>query len=76
MTIHATVTTPFEPSLETLFRSEEETFRHPRATYRIARRGPSLMFTIQARDATALKATVASICRVIAVHEKARLQDG
>lgn len=68
--ITATVSFPNNETLSALFDTEQETFRHKRATYEVAR-DKNITITIHAQDATALKATVSSICRVLSVHEKA-----
>jgi|GEM_PF-2457511 len=69
--ITASVAFPAKTGLAELFRSEEETFRHARATYTMRHEGGRLIAEIEAEDATALKATVSSICRVLSVYEKA-----
>ena len=71
MSITATLDIPAEKSLQALLSTEAETFKHKRATYTL-KTGEKLTITITAEDATALKATVSSICRVLTVHEKAQ----
>lgn len=69
--IETTISVPKNSQLLALFLTEEQTFKHKRATYTI-QEGDTLTINIKAQDATALKATVASICRVLAVYEKAK----
>ncbi len=56
--------------LESLFATES--FSHARAEYSLRREGGALVCTIRAQDAVALRATVTSITRVLAVYEKAK----
>lgn len=72
MTLNATITVPKSATLVALFTTEAECFRHKRAGYRMREEGRRLILEIEAADASALKATVSSICRTLAVYEKAR----
>ena len=70
--IRSTIEIEGDEILAALLASEEATFRHARATYQLRRSASTLRIVIEAKDASALKATVSSICRVLAVQEKAR----
>jgi tRNA threonylcarbamoyladenosine modification (KEOPS) complex Pcc1 subunit len=65
--ITATITLPKKAPLLQLMKTEQESFRHKRASYTIEKN----IVTITAEDGSALKATVASICRVVTIFEKA-----
>lgn len=56
--------------LEHLFATE--TFAHARAEYTVKRVDDAIIITISAEDATALRATITSITRVLAVYERAK----
>lgn len=55
--------------LEQLFATES--FAHARAEYTVRRDGDALVLTVSADDAVALRATITSITRVLALHDKA-----
>lgn len=69
--IRATLSIPSSPELLQLFRTEQESFKHKRASYTLVE-GKELTIKIEAEDGSALKATVASICRVVTIYEKAK----
>jgi tRNA threonylcarbamoyladenosine modification (KEOPS) complex Pcc1 subunit len=70
--ITAVMTIPSDAALAALLKTEEETFRHARSSYTVRDEGKNIVIEIAAKDATALRATTSSICRVLAVHEKAK----
>lgn len=73
--IEAEITLPENPELLALLRSEAATFRHARATYTLASEQP-IRLHVSADDAIALRATVTSITRVLAIHERATDGEG
>ena len=67
--IESHISLPYSEALLALLRTEE--FTHPRASYEV-KGGKNITITIEAKDATALKTAVSSVCRVVTVFEKAR----
>jgi tRNA threonylcarbamoyladenosine modification (KEOPS) complex Pcc1 subunit len=70
--ITSTITFPRSAELLTLLKAEQESFAHPRTSYTASEQGNSITVDITADDATALKTVVSSVCRIVAVYEKAR----
>lgn len=70
--MRTTIFLPKDKNLLILLEAEQGTFRHKRASYTLKKSANQLIAEIEAEDASALKATVSSICRVITVYEKAR----
>ncbi|MBN1792632.1 hypothetical protein JW826_03025 [Candidatus Woesearchaeota archaeon] len=58
--------------IEKLFRSEEKEFANNRARYEVVRNKDSLVFKASAKDASALRAVLGSISKMLAVHDKTR----
>jgi len=69
--ISSTIVVPGDKRLLALLKAEEKSFSHPRTSYTVAD-GKSITINITAEDATALKTVVSSVCRVVAVYEKAK----
>lgn len=69
--MRASITIPATPELEHLLATEASSFRHKRSSYTVEKRGDTLVIDIEAGDAVALRATVTSITRVLALYEKA-----
>ena len=64
------VTNPHD--LEKLFHAEEKNFQNNRAQYTLSLTPKEAVFHIEAQDATALRAALNSIAKVLSVHEKTR----
>ncbi|MBR9693116.1 hypothetical protein GOV07_04275 [Candidatus Woesearchaeota archaeon] len=67
--IESHISLPYSEALLALLNTEE--FTHPRASYDVKKDGKNITITIEAKDATALKTAVSSVCRVVTVYEKA-----
>lgn len=63
----ATIEYPHDPRIIRLFASEEKSF--PRASYNITEHDSHLRFNINAHDATALRACMTTITKVLSVWE-------
>ena len=61
----------YQVSLPPPVKSEATAFQHTRASYTLTRKKENLVLTLNAQDAIALKASITSISRIIAIHEKA-----
>jgi tRNA threonylcarbamoyladenosine modification (KEOPS) complex Pcc1 subunit len=57
--------------LEKVFAPEEKAFLNGRASYALERQGDTVLIRAEAADATAMRAVLSSVCKTIAVYEKA-----
>ena len=58
-------------NLKKLFKAEEKVFKNKRASYQVIKKGGSVIFSAKAEDASALRAVLNSITKLISVYEKA-----
>ncbi len=58
--------------IEELFASEEKEFDNKRASYEIKKVGDRLVFTVSAKDSSALRAALNSITKMLIVYEKTK----
>ena len=70
--ISSTIALPHSAELLTLLTAEQKSFTHVRTGYKVQERAKQIIIEITAQDATALKTVVSSVCRVVAVFEKAQ----
>lgn len=59
-------------ALEKVFAAEEQGLLNDRASYKVSRHDGSCVIEVSARDATALRAVLNSVCKTLIVFEKAR----
>lgn len=73
MRLSCTITVKEESDIvEQVFAAEDKEFKHGRSGYSLARDGSQVIITAHAQDATALRATVTSITRILTIVEKTR----
>ena len=65
------ITTRGFPLAEEVFLAEEKEFKHGRSSYDVQRKGDDLIITIEAKDPTALRATVTSVTRILNIVQGA-----
>lgn len=65
------ITSPGGILAEKVFRAEEKKFTHGRSSYSIKEKDDLLTITIEAKDPTALRATVTSVTRILNIVEGA-----
>ncbi len=65
--MNAFITYPFDEKLLKLFAAEQKSFE--RASYTIDRRGNELVFSINAKDATSLRACMTTITKILSLWE-------
>jgi tRNA threonylcarbamoyladenosine modification (KEOPS) complex Pcc1 subunit len=70
-TAQLTVTEDID-KIEKVFASEEREFSNKRAEYDIKREKSALIFNVKAKDATAFRAVLNSIGKVLAVYGKSK----
>ncbi len=58
-------------NLKKLFKAEEKVFKNKRASYQVIKKGGLVVFRARAEDATALRAVLNSITKLISIYEKA-----
>ena len=59
-------------NIEKLFIAEEKSFKNQRASYQIKKSKDKLVFKINAKDSSALRAVLNSITKLISVYEKTK----
>jgi len=59
-------------NLEKLFVAEEKTFKNQRACYKVKKSNDKIVFKIEAKDSTALRAMLNSITKLLSVYESTR----
>lgn len=59
-----------DPLVYDLFVAEDKTILNKRAVYTVEKTDKGVLFTIQAKDATAFRATQNAICKLLVIHEK------
>lgn len=57
-------------SLERLFAAERQELLNDRASYSVSSGDGTATITVEAQDATALRAVLNSVCKTLIVHEK------
>jgi tRNA threonylcarbamoyladenosine modification (KEOPS) complex Pcc1 subunit len=65
--VTASITYPFDERIVKLFEPETKAFE--RAEYLITKHGDHIVFTIRATDATALRACMTTITKILSVWE-------
>ena len=69
--IRASITLPDEQDhIRRLFAAEQHVMLNDRASYEVARDGRETIISLTARDATALRAVMNSVCKTLIVYEK------
>jgi tRNA threonylcarbamoyladenosine modification (KEOPS) complex Pcc1 subunit len=58
--------------IERLFASEEKEFDNKRASYKIKKGKDGLVFSVSAKDSSALRAALNSITKMLIVYEKTK----
>jgi tRNA threonylcarbamoyladenosine modification (KEOPS) complex Pcc1 subunit len=64
------ITVPDGADAEKVFRAEDKEFKHGRSSYAVEQKGKDLLITIDAKDPTALRATVTSVTRILNIVQQ------
>ena len=69
--ITTTITYPDEKASK-IFIAEEKEMMNKRAEYEVKNNEKETIFTIRAKDSTALRAAINSICKALIIYEKTK----